>query len=114
MTFSDGGRFSHRTSSWKTRWRWLSSMLHDAEANTATTTCVSAGGHDPKSDTGVEKMGSAACEREFSNVFCEHKRPFPELPLDHEGRLVGVSVHPLRRHKKIGGHASDGPAGAKF
>jgi hypothetical protein len=69
---------------------------------------------DPKAAPGVENVACAADEREFAHILGEQKAALAQLSLDHNGRLVGVTVHRVGWRKKVGHHARDRPAAGKL
>src|SRR5258708_38753070 len=64
--------------------------------------------------TRVEQVTGSADERKLAHVLSEQKGKFVELPLDYEGRLVGVPVHRISWNEEVGHHTGNGPAVANL
>jgi hypothetical protein len=64
--------------------------------------------------TRVEHVTGSADERKLAHVLSEQKRTFAELPLDYEGRLVGIPVHRISRNEEVGHHTGNSPAVANL
>jgi hypothetical protein len=69
----------------------------EAEANMKID-LLSAG--DAIAATRVEQVTGPTHERKLAHVLSEQKRTFAELPLDYQGRLIGVPVHRISGMKK--------------